>query len=474
LDFQPIYSLAMRPSRIIALADAGAIGVTTALFAGSSALSIAYAAATVIVMWLSGAYRPRIYYRISTELPALVGQMTVSTLMVYAWPSPHRSILLAQLPLTITVVVSARLAVYASLRAMRARPGRSGDALILGADGRGYMIADALLRNRGCGINPIGFVDRHETQPDSPLPVVADLAHLEQVMERLAIRHLIVVDRADDDDTIGTALWHCQARPIQVWAVPPLFQAGAGSGGRGAEELWGVPFQHVRRPGQYTAVRLVKRGFDLSVAATMLLVLAPALAVVALAVRLSSRGPIFFRQKRVGQHGLQFELLKFRTMMINDDSDTMWSVHNDLRMTPIGRFLRRSCIDELPQIFNVIRGDMSLVGPRPERPYFDARFRVSVPNYVDRLRGPVGITGWAQIHGLRGDTSIADRTRFDNFYIEHWSPWLDVVIMVRTLTAVMQWVLFTDSVATGASEVRAETVARSPSVIPVNAGTNQP
>jgi lipopolysaccharide/colanic/teichoic acid biosynthesis glycosyltransferase len=218
----------------------------------------------------------------------------------------------------------------------------------------------------------------------------------------------------------------------------------------------------------------VKRGFDLSIAATMLLVMAPALAAVALAVRLSSRGPIFFRQKRVGQHGRQFELLKFRTMMVNDDSDTMWSVQDDLRMTPIGRFLRRSCIDELPQVFNVIRGDMSLVGPRPERPYFDARFRVEVPTYADRLRGPVGITGWAQIHGLRGDTSIADRTRFDNFYIEHWSPWLDVVIMVRTLTAVLQWVLVADPVPAGASEVRAETVARSPIVIPVNAGTIQP
>jgi lipopolysaccharide/colanic/teichoic acid biosynthesis glycosyltransferase len=129
-----------------------------------------------------------------------------------------------------------------------------------------------------------------------------------------------------------------------------------------------------------------------------------------------------------------FELLKFRTMSVNLDSDTQWSVVSDVRITPVGRILRRTCLDELPQLFNVLRGDMSLVGPRPERPFFVDQFSSSIPRYVDRHRVPAGLTGWAQVHGLRGaSTSIPERIQLDNYYIEHWSLWRDLVILARTM-----------------------------------------
>jgi exopolysaccharide biosynthesis polyprenyl glycosylphosphotransferase len=185
----------------------------------------------------------------------------------------------------------------------------------------------------------------------------------------------------------------------------------------------------------------VKRVFDLVVAAMTLALVGPLFLAIAVLVRLSSRGPVLFRQVRIGQNGRIFELLKFRSMTVNDDSDTTWSVRNDHRVTRVGAFLRKSSLDELPQLLNVLKGDMSLVGPRPERPHFNGEFTVTVPTYVDRLRVPTGITGWAQVHGLRGDTSIAERTKFDNFYIEHWSLSLDVVIMLRTVTAVLKEVL---------------------------------
>ena len=156
------------------------------------------------------------------------------------------------------------------------------------------------------------------------------------------------------------------------------------------------------------------------------------MACIALAVRLSSPGPILFRQKRVGQHGELFEMLKFRTLLVNDDSDTTWSVADDDRRTLIGRVLRHTHLDELPQLLNVLSGDMTLVGPRPERPQFVDRFSAETPRYADRHRVPPGVTGWSQVHGLTGDTSIDDRARFDNRFIEDWSLWQEFVILLRT------------------------------------------
>ena len=169
----------------------------------------------------------------------------------------------------------------------------------------------------------------------------------------------------------------------------------------------------------------------------MLAIAAPLMGVCALAVRMSGPGPVFFRQKRIGQRGEVFELLKFRTMAENEDSDTTWNVGGDGRRTPVGSLMRRLSLDELPQLINVLRGEMSLVGPRPERPFFVDKFRVAVQGYDDRHRVPAGLTGWAQVHGLRGDTSIPERALFDNHYVEHWSLWRDVVIMFRTVGSVL-------------------------------------
>jgi lipopolysaccharide/colanic/teichoic acid biosynthesis glycosyltransferase len=164
--------------------------------------------------------------------------------------------------------------------------------------------------------------------------------------------------------------------------------------------------------------------------------LAPLLAFCALAVLWESRGKgVLFRQERVGIGGKRFTMVKFRSLMPSTDleSQIRWSINSDPRMGPVGRALRRTSLDELPQLLNVLRGDMSLVGPRPERPYFVEEFRQIHADYADRHRVPAGITGWAQIHGLRGDTSIQQRVLFDNYYIDNWSLGLDIKIMARTI-----------------------------------------
>jgi exopolysaccharide biosynthesis polyprenyl glycosylphosphotransferase len=234
-------------------------------------------------------------------------------------------------------------------------------------------------------------------------------------------RQLIEVLRAAED------------LPVAVYCVPRFFELRVPRERARTDEIWGIPLTRLTPTGPKVLERHAKRALDLLTASAAVVVLAPVLACAALAVRLSSPGPILLRQDRVGQGGRLFPLLKFRSMMENNDSDTAWSVLHDDRVTRVGRFLRRTSLDELPQLFNIIRGEMSLVGPRPERPHFVDEFSAVIPRYRDRLRVPAGLTGWAQVHGLRGDTSILERVRFDNAYIENWSLWLDLVIIARTL-----------------------------------------
>jgi exopolysaccharide biosynthesis polyprenyl glycosylphosphotransferase len=225
---------------------------------------------------------------------------------------------------------------------------------------------------------------------------------------------------------------------VEVHVVPRFFELGLAPEGPDVEQIWGIPLYRVRRAALRDAAWKVKRGIDVAVSLSMLVLLSPVFAAIALAVRLSSPGPIMFRQVRVGQHGRQIEVLKFRTLRVNTDSDITWSVEDDPRQTAVGKWLRRLSLDELPQLVNVLRGDMSVVGPRPERPHYVNRFSAQVVGYSDRHRLPVGLTGLAQVHGLRGDTSIEERARFDNFYIEHWSPWQDVKIVLRTGGAIFR------------------------------------
>ena len=177
----------------------------------------------------------------------------------------------------------------------------------------------------------------------------------------------------------------------------------------------------------------MKRTVDIAAALFLLIVLSPLLLFCAIGVRLSSPGPIIFRQKRVGYHNQTFDMYKFRSMYLNIEQATRWSTDYDERKTPFGALLRKLSLDELPQLVNVLKGDMSLVGPRPEIPFFVDQFQKNVPSYLDRHQIRPGITGWAQIHGFRGDTSVEDRTRYDLYYLENQSFLLDLKILLITI-----------------------------------------
>ena len=217
---------------------------------------------------------------------------------------------------------------------------------------------------------------------------------------------------------------------LEIYVVPRLFELGFDI--RSRDELWGIPLSRVPRALSLRSARVLKRSFDIVISLVSLVVLSPVMAVTAAAVRLSGPGPLIFRQYRVGLDGRPFTMMKFRTLLPNQDGDRTWSVAHDPRVSKLGGFLRRTGLDEMPQLFDVLRGDMSLVGPRPERAGFARIFTMSIAEYGARHRVRPGITGWAQVHGLRGDTSVADRARFDNYYLATWTLSGDIIILLRT------------------------------------------
>jgi exopolysaccharide biosynthesis polyprenyl glycosylphosphotransferase len=335
---------------------------------------------------------------------------------------------------TIATVMLFRILMFKMVHAIRARGYDLEDTLIVGAGPVGVQVAEALESNREFGLAPFGFLDRFDEEP--PYPIVGRPEQLISVLEETGIRHVVLAFGAASEEELVGYVRRCSLLPVQFYAVPRFFELGVPND-QIAREVDGFALVPLRRPGHGHQMWPAKRAFDVVVSSFLLLLTSPVMAACALAVRLSSRGPILFKQLRVGRDGRPFEILKFRSMRVNDDSNTRWSVDDDDRVTRVGRFLRKSHLDELPQIINVLKGEMSIVGPRPERPYFVEQFTDEIDGYAERHRVPAGITGWAQVNGFWGDTSIEARVRLDNRYIENWSLWRDLVIALRTIPTLL-------------------------------------
>jgi exopolysaccharide biosynthesis polyprenyl glycosylphosphotransferase len=401
-------------------------------------VGLLYLAGVLIGLGLLGLHRPRLNLRLGDDalrfgeaiaIPiAAIGLVATSS-----WP---RLTELARLPLYLAVLLPAcRAVTYTLISRVRRRGALAERTLIIGAGTVGTEIARILTEHREYGLVPVVFVDADRS--DDVAHPSFDPGEPRNVIERLAVTRIIVAFSTLSDHDLVDILRGCGTLPVKVYVVPRLFELGVASRGNDVEDVWGFPLVAIRRPANRTSARLAKRTLDLVVGSLLLLASSPFLLAVAGAVRLSSPGPVFFRQRRLGENGRIIEMLKFRTLLCNNDSDETWNVGDDDRRTFVGKYLRKTGLDELPQIFNVLRGDMSLVGPRPERPYFANRFAAEIPGYIDRQRVPQGITGWAQVHGLRGNTPIPERVRFDNYYIEHWTLWRDVQILARTVGAVL-------------------------------------
>lgn len=409
-----------------------------------------FAIALLASLGFAGLYRPRLSLSLLDIIPALVGAwlvaigLGVTGQVIFAQVRWGGSLIvdwgaLRVAAVTLVGLTLVRLLVFTVVKAVRTRGLVAHRTLIVGTPEASQRISDVLMEHHEYGLVPVGFLD--ESPPGPPGRSLRRLGRVDEVAHATEVHHahiVIVGSSSLDEPDLLDRLRGWNRLRCDVFVVPRLSETH--NIGRDTEDIWGIPLVRLRRASYRTVEWRFKRAMDIVVAASALVLLSPLMAAIAVAVRLEGGPGFLFRQERVGVGGGTFALLKFRSLRPIDDveSATHWNVAKDDRLGKVGKFLRKSSLDELPQLYNILRGDMSLVGPRPERPYFVQQYGDANRGYHARHRVPAGLTGWAQIHGLRGDTSIADRARFDNFYIENWSLWLDIKILIRTVTAVLR------------------------------------
>ncbi len=308
--------------------------------------------------------------------------------------------------------------------------------LIAGSGDLARHVADRLLQHAEFGYQVVGFVDDSagsDTLGYRGLPLLGSLDDAEEVVQRESIDQLYVALPLEEHVSMLKLIEVANRECIDIKVVPDLLQFIALRAR--LEDLDGVPIININDIPLQGLHGIIKRAVDLTVSLAALAVLAIPFALIAAAIRLTSPGPIFYRQERMGLDRRPFMVLKFRSMHEDAEADTgpVWTREDDPRRTAVGGFLRRSNLDELPQLLNVVRGEMSLVGPRPERPFFVEQFKQRVPQYMLRHKVKSGMTGWAQVNGWRGNTSIEKRIEYDLYYIENWSVGLDFKILWLTV-----------------------------------------
>jgi Undecaprenyl-phosphate glucose phosphotransferase len=308
--------------------------------------------------------------------------------------------------------------------------------LIAGAGDLGRLVADRMLQHRELGYQVVGFVDDRAGGDHigyRGLPLLGTLAEVGEIAQRERVDHLYVALSLEEHAKLLDLIEITSRECIDVKVVPDLLQFIALRAR--LEDLDGLPVINVNDVPLQGFNAWVKRSIDIMLSAAALTVLSIPLVIIAALIKLSSNGPIFYRQERMGLDGKAFTVYKFRSMHdgAEDVTGPIWARDNDPRVTRLGHWLRRLDLDELPQFWNVLRGDMSIVGPRPERPYFVEQFKHRIPQYMLRHKVKAGITGWAQVNGWRGNTSLEKRIEYDLYYIENWSVTLDIKIMWLTL-----------------------------------------
>jgi exopolysaccharide biosynthesis polyprenyl glycosylphosphotransferase len=442
---------------------------------------LALAPLTILLLYLRGVYRTRLRALILDGVAPVVSAVSVAAMavaMIGLFANgrvPTQSNWIHAWLYALLAVGCGRVALALAQRLARSRRAVGRPVLIVGAGLVGAQVARRLEDHPEYGLSPVGFLD-DDPRPlaevgGRDVPVLGVAEDLDDVVRRTGVKNLIVAFSSVADARVSRLIQRCQELGVEVSVVPRMFDTI--NNRVGYDTVGGLPlmsFTSVNPRGlQFT----LKHALDRVLAALLLIVLAPVLALTALIVRLSSPGPILYRQRRVGRDGTLFDLYKFRSMRIdplarldrtpapetaapvlataslNEDDVTAFEfmlggdtapggVEGADRRTLVGRFLRRSSLDELPQLLNVLRGEMSIIGPRPERPEFVELFRQDIARYGDRHRVKSGITGWAQVHGLRGQTSLAERVEWDNYYIAHWSLGLDLKILALTFGALLR------------------------------------
>lgn len=347
----------------------------------------------------------------------------------------HRQVVAIAWVVNIFVLTIART-LHAQVQwAVQARGIGDDRVLVIGAGEVGRMLMHRIRLNPKLGYQIVGVVDNgrgDRRQYPLDAPVLGVLADIPRIIDKYAIDEVIIGLPESSQQELVNIISLCEREKVGIRVFPDVFQIMASEVTIG--DLGGLPLLTIRDVALQGWKVTLKRGLDLMGSAIGLVLFSPFMLVGALLIKLDSPGPVFYTQERMGLDARPFKIIKFRTMRADAEAEGPgWTTPDDPRKTKLGSFLRRFNIDELPQLINVLIGDMSLVGPRPERPVYVEQFRQSIPRYMDRHRERAGLTGWAQVNGMRGDTSITERTKYDLWYIENWSLWLDIKIILRTI-----------------------------------------
>jgi len=384
-------------------------------------------------------YRPnRLGSRVSewfdVAKASTLGALILVSIMTFAFRGYEysRLVILIFLAQSIVAVSLARAALREALRFARRHGYNLRYAIVVGGGEPAAEVLRILNRRRDAGIFVLGLLSDKKEVPEN-VRWLGGIEDVRTVLDRQQVDIVFIALPHADASRLTAVLSGIGDDPIAIHLVPDVFSLVPARGG--IEEFEMVPFIHLRESRLYGLNRVLKRAFDLVFGGLGLAVAAPIMLAIAVGLKLTMPGPVLYHQERMGVDGRRFRMLKFRTMRVDAEAETgpVWARPDDPRRTALGVFLRRTSLDELPQLFNVLRGEMSLVGPRPERPSFVEEFRRRVPGYMLRHKVKAGITGWAQINGWRGNTSIEKRIECDLYYIERWSLGFDLKILLQTL-----------------------------------------
>jgi len=387
-----------------------------------------------------GLYMPKRTKGFVVELAEIARGVATVWVLGYVFANLTRRVMVSRLMMVsllaawIVLAVASRLVARGVLQWFRRRGWNQRQAAIIGTGRLAQKLCHAIGHNTWTGIHVRYFVgDPGVRRRLLDLDVLGPVGEIDSLLARRPVDIVFVAMSGRDSAGVEEVLGRLAATTVDVQVVPDLLSFHFLR--HDVTQLDNLPIISLTHSPQHGWNSMLKSVFDVAAAAVALVVMAGPMLLIALAIKLSSRGPVLYRQKRASLAGKEFQIVKFRTMVHDAEAGTgpVWAMSQDPRVTRIGRFLRRGSLDELPQLFNVLTGKMSLVGPRPERPEFIERFRRQVPRYMLRSQVKAGLTGWAQVHGLRGRTSLRKRLQYDLYYITNWTFGLDLRILLMTL-----------------------------------------
>ncbi|WP_300800947.1 undecaprenyl-phosphate glucose phosphotransferase [uncultured Acetatifactor sp.] len=395
-----------------------------------------------VIYYACGVYAPKRTVRRRFEIFGIIKANTIGIValiialyMIIREINFSRSVIALFYIFNVGITSSFRLALRRGLRTIRRKGYNLKHILLVGYSRAAEEYIDRLTDNPQWGYVACGILDDHIPAGTvyKGVKVLGRLGNLEVILPENKLDEIAISLALQDYDHLEGIVATCEKSGVHTKFIPDYNSLIPSR--PYTEDLMGLPVINIRYvPLTNTGNIIIKRIVDVCGAVCGMALTSPLMLLAALLIKLTSPGPVIFRQERVGLHNKPFYMYKFRTMerQVPGEEKKAWTVRNDPRVTPVGKFLRRTSLDELPQLFNILRGDMSLVGPRPERPLFVDKFKEEIPRYMVKHQVRPGLTGWAQVNGLRGDTSIRKRIEYDIYYIENWTVWFDLKIILMT------------------------------------------